>query len=234
MQNGHMRKLLRQYLCWHGLAPILAFRGGVAQNYTAFEDIDAFFLLGGSGLLLDHRRTGGSVGGLLGYNWQTGSFVYGVEGDWNWIRSKWTRFDSDFDGTGHDSRSISFDASWLATLRGRVGLAFDSLLLYVTGGAALVEVSNSLGFDGQSRSGVASFTQKQSRIGWTAGVGAEYMITPHWTARAEFRYVDLGRAAVTCNSTFLGTCQVAGSSNAYRGTFSNTLKLGLVGLAYKF
>jgi hypothetical protein len=57
------------------------------------------------------------------------------------------------------------------------------------------------------------------------------MFSPHWIARAEFRYVDLGKATGSCSSpTELRGCVFGG----YRGEFSNTLKLGLVGLAYKF
>jgi opacity protein-like surface antigen len=61
------------------------------------------------------------------------------------------------------------------------------------------------------------------------------MFTQHWTARAEFRYADLGKTNVTCNSaTNLGGCVSLGPSGAYRGEFSNRLMLGLVGVAYKF
>jgi opacity protein-like surface antigen len=57
------------------------------------------------------------------------------------------------------------------------------------------------------------------------------MFSPHWTARAELRYVDLGKTNVACvSATNFNQCVAA----AYRGDFSNTLKLGLVGLAYKF
>ena len=54
------------------------------------------------------------------------------------------------------------------------------------------------------------------------------MFSPHWTARAEFRDVDLGKTTASCSGN-LGGCVSLG----YRGDFSNTLKLGLVGLAYK-
>jgi len=62
------------------------------------------------------------------------------------------------------------------------------------------------------------------------------MLSQHWTARAEFRYVDLGKSEVACTSTGAPAGQDFQSciSNSYRGDFSNTLKLGLVGLAYKF
>ncbi len=57
------------------------------------------------------------------------------------------------------------------------------------------------------------------------------MLSQHWIARAEFRYVDLGKTTIACSSASdFGGCV----SEGYRGEFSNTLKLGLVGLNYKF
>ena len=210
----------------------LGIQGGAAQNYALFEDSDCF--LAGCPLI-DHRKTGGTVGGLLGYNWQQGSFVYGVEGDWSWIGAKTSRLAHPFDGPNRDL-STSYEANWLSTLRGRAGLAFDSALLYVTGGLALGHVQNrveliNVDSSGQPTGRAASFSQNQSRVGWTAGVGAEYMLSERWTARAEFRYVDLGKTTIACSSASdFGACV----SEGYRGEFSNTLKLGLVGLNYKF
>jgi outer membrane immunogenic protein len=212
----------------------LGIQGGIAQNYAAFENSDCFLT---DCTLIDRRKTNGTVGGLLGYNWQRGSFVYGVEGDWNWIHAKSSRLDPNVNSEPV-SRSISFEANWLATARGRVGLTFDSTLLYVTGGLALGHVKGSVELNNLDSTGpltglVASFSQNQTKVGWTAGVGAEYMLSPHWTARAEFRYVDLGKSTATCQVTGgldFNTCV----RRSYRGEFSNTLKLGLVGLAYKF
>lgn len=72
---------------------------------------------------------------------------------------------------------------------------------------------------------------KTKKVGWTAGVGIEHVFSPHWTACAEFRYVDFGKTNIACASAkdFAGCVSLG-----YRGDFSNTLKLGLVGLAYRF
>src|SRR5262245_40921548 len=208
----------------------LSVQGGIAGHDAFFNDSDAFFSSNTS--LYEREKTGGTVGGLLGYNWQHGSFVYGVEGDWSWIGAKTSQFLPDINGGGANFTS-SFDVNWLATMRGRAGLAFDSALLYVTGGAALGHRNNAANLIGSGlNSGFgASFEQKQTKVGWTAGVGVEYMFSRHWTARAEFRYVDLGKTNVACvSATNFNQCVL----NGYRGDFSNTLKLGLVGLAYKF
>jgi outer membrane immunogenic protein len=114
--------------------------------------------------------------------------------------------------------------------QGRAGLAFDSTLVSITGGVAFGHVKDSFEISNTSAR-LASFTQNKTKVGWTAGVGVEHMFSRHWTARAEFRYVDLGTTTVACSSaTNFNQCVAL----AYRGEFSNTLKLGLVGLAYKF
>ena len=81
---------------------------------------------------------------MLGYNWQQGSFVYGLEGDWSWIGARTSYLLPGINGGGADLSS-SFDLNWLATLRGRAGLALDATLVYVTGGAAVGHVKNSAG-----------------------------------------------------------------------------------------
>jgi outer membrane immunogenic protein len=218
------------------LAPIwtgvyLGVHGGGAHHDAYFNDSDGFFF--SQPRLFERKKVGGAAGGLLGYNWQQGSFVYGVEGDWSWIGARTSEFLPEINGGGANFSS-SFDVNWLVTVRGRAGLAFDATLAYVTGGAAVGHVKNSADMIGTGilNSGqVASFTQKQTKVGWTAGVGVEHMFSQHWTARAEFRYVDLGKTNVACSSaTNFNQCVASG----YRGDFSNTLKLGLVGLNYKF
>lgn len=205
-------------------------QGGLVQRDTSFVD-GGFFTGANSTTRIDERKTGAAVGGLLGYNWQQGSFVYGVEGDWNWTSAKTSQFTPTLNGNINEDLSTN----WLATLRGRVGLAFDSTLLYVTGGAAFGHAQNSVELVGTGGAAgrVASFTQNQTRVGWSAGAGVEHMLTQHWTVRAEFRYADLGKTSVACAVTGgadFNNCVKLG----YRGEFSNTLMLGLVGLAYKF
>jgi opacity protein-like surface antigen len=67
-----------------------------------------------------------------------------------------------------------------------------------------------------------SFSQNATKVGWTVGAGIEQKLSANWSAKAEFRYVDLGSSTVSCTS---GTNNCAG----YRGEFSNKLMMGLVG-----
>jgi len=205
---------------WTGV--YLGIQGGVASQHAFFDDTDCFVT--NNCRHFDRQKTGGTAGALAGYNWQQGNFVYGVEGDWSWIGARANQLAIVDTNT---SVSTSFDVNCLATLRGRAGLAFDATLAYVTGGLALGHVKNNVDAIFAGSGQVASFSQNRTKVGWTAGVGVEHMFSRHWTARAEFRYVDLGKTTVSCRDN-LGSCV------SYRGDFSNTLKLGLVGLAYKF
>lgn len=121
----------------------------------------------------------GVVGGAhVGYNYQMNQFVLGLEGD---VEGSGVSQNYGFGPTLHRA-SIPVQG----TIRGRFGFALDRALLYVTGGAAFAGVDTSyqswMGYDSLSR----------SSAGWTIGGGLEYAFTPEWSARAEYRYTDLG------------------------------------------
>jgi outer membrane immunogenic protein len=201
-------------------------QGGVVRRDSSVGvDIATFGIV-----TFDGKNTGGTVGALIGHSWQQGSFVYGLEGDWSWDGANASHVTPD----RNDALvrlSGSFDAKWLATLRGRAGLVLDATLLYVTGGAAFGNTKNTVIVSNAASVPFGTLTQDQTKAGWILGAGVEYMLSSHWTARAEFRYVDLGKTNVACKGiTNSGNCV----SQGYRGDFSNTLKLGLVGLNYKF
>jgi len=112
----------------------------------------------------------GIVGGTLGYNMQTGPWVFGLEGDLNWL--------------SHTSAAVR--NNWLATVRGRVGYAMGatgSWMPYITGGVAFGDISNAV-------AGVGMVSD--NKTGWTLGGGIEAAISGPLTAKFEYLYVDLG------------------------------------------
>jgi outer membrane immunogenic protein len=119
---------------------------------------------------------GGLIGGTVGYNWQFGQAVAGVEGDFGW---------ADINGSTNTNCAAGCKTSdsWLGTARGRLGYAADRFLPYVTGGAAFGDIR------GQTP-GFASSTN--DKIGWTLGAGLEAALVANWTAKVEYLYVDLG------------------------------------------
>jgi outer membrane immunogenic protein len=132
--------------------------------------------------------SGAVVGGTVGYNWQTGQFVFGVEGDADWSSIKGTTT------LAPCTNSCETRNSWLATTRGRIGYAFDRIMPYVTGGAVFGDLkATPAGFAGDS----------ETRVGWTIGGGAEFALGGQWTAKLEYLYADLGD--VNCAA---GNCAV--------------------------
>jgi outer membrane immunogenic protein len=202
-------------LSWDG--SYVGILGGVA-NHRANLDPNCTTNIGCETTEL--TRTGGTIGALLGHNWQQGNFVYGLENDWTWLGGIKT-------STGNTEILQSFDVRWVGTLRGRAGLAFDATLVYLTGGLAFGRVDNSIIAHVDDGGLTGSFLDDKTRLGWTAGVGVEHMFDPHWTLRGEWRYVDLGTHTAQCVN---GNDVCAGA----HAEFSNTLMLGLVGIAYKF
>lgn len=128
----------------------------------------------------------GFVGGLtLGYNFQTGMWVWGVEGDIDYSAMK-----GSVDCTGGSCETKN---SWLGTARGRLGYAgWNNFLPYLTGGAAFGDIKAT------SPAGDVSKT----KVGWTAGAGLEYAMWSSWSVKLEYLYVDLGTmdCGVTCGA----------------------------------
>jgi outer membrane immunogenic protein len=121
--------------------------------------------------------SGGLAGATLGYNWQTGSWVWGLEGDIDWADIK--------GDTACGIGTCETKAEWLGTARLRVGYAgWNNWLPYFTGGAAFagLKADNSL----------SGTTASKTQLGWTAGVGVEYAFRSNWSAKIEYLYADLG------------------------------------------
>jgi outer membrane immunogenic protein len=116
------------------------------------------------------------AGGTLGYNWQSGAIVYGIEGDFDWSGVKG-------DVACDVLVTCRVSSPWLMTFRGRVGYAFDRWLPYLTGGAAYGKVRLT-----DTLSGSAS----SNELGWVFGAGLEYAIMGSWTVKLEYLHVDLG------------------------------------------
>ncbi|MGC1584198.1 MAG: outer membrane beta-barrel protein, partial [Rhodomicrobium sp.] len=88
--------------------------------------------------------------------------------------------ETDLEGSGISGSVPGYTSQmdWFGTVRGRVGYAFDRALVYATGGFAYGNVTNT---------GWPSETQ----TGWVVGAGVEYKITPSWSAKVEYQYMDL-------------------------------------------
>jgi outer membrane immunogenic protein len=129
-------------------------------------------------------KTGFIGGGQVGANWQINALVLGIEGDFDW---------TGLNGSGHDSlgNTINTNTQWTSTVTGRIGAAFDRLLIYGKGGVAFAH-------DNDSVDTIAGSTASASmtRTGWTAGGGFEYAFAPNWTAKIEYDFLGFGSEAL--------------------------------------
>lgn len=139
-------------------------------------------------------------GVMLGYNWQMDSIILGVETDINYLGFSDKKNDTrDFTAPNGDdvtaSSTLSFNANWYGTLRGRLGYAIDNVLLYGTGGLAYghMEANSKLDIDGPLGNVSYEGSTSNTNFGWTIGAGLEYGVD-RWTLGAEYLFVDLGSA----------------------------------------
>jgi outer membrane immunogenic protein len=183
---------------WTGFYIGANFGGAWGQSALS----DPFFGVPSTG---NYKTSGILGGGQAGYNWQVGTWVFGIE--------------TDFDGSNVKGSSSSglctggtctTSDSWLGTTRGRLGYATDHWLLYGTGGVAYGDVK----FTDLPAAAVISGTN--TKTGWTAGGGIEYAFTHNWSVKAEYLYVDLGNTGFACTPA-CGTGTVKFNENIFRG-----------------
>jgi len=113
--------------------------------------------------------SGFAGGGQLGYNWQSGQFVLGLETDLQ------------LSGADDTFAPWKFSNPWFGTLRGRAGVAFNNILVYATLGLAY----------GDLKATSFALDETKTEPGWAGGIGAEYGFTPSWSAKVEYLYMDL-------------------------------------------
>jgi outer membrane immunogenic protein len=133
--------------------------------------------------------TGGVAGGQIGYRWQTGAWVFGLEaqGDWADLRSSASNV-----AVPLNTVRSRMDAFGLFT--GQVGYAWNNVLFYVKGGAAVTD--KNFEFLDTPSGALISSTGFKTRWGGTAGVGLEYGFTPNWSAAIEYDHIFEGRHSV--------------------------------------
>ena len=171
----------------------------------------------------------GFIGGAqIGFNYQFGMFVAGIEADISYTDLSETQtYLSPAPRAGFRS-TVSQELEYLGTVRARLGVAFDRALVYVTGGLAYGDVSYQADFLNQG--GALQFAGRSSdlEIGYALGAGVEYAFTNNLTLKAEYLYYDLGSKNVVVDSIpGVGT-------GSYISRFETEGHIARVGLNYKF
>jgi outer membrane immunogenic protein len=174
---------------WTGF--YVGINGGGGWGRSQWDGVDTFDV------------SGGLIGGTVGYNWQLGQAVLGAEGDidWSGIRGTTTVLCPG----GCETRN-----KWLATVRGRLGVAFDRFLPYFTGGLAVGDINATLPLP--FLPGGSS-----SNAGWTVGAGLEVGLVSNVSLKAEYLYVDLGNFNCGLNCGLAPGGNVSFTTNVFRG-----------------
>jgi outer membrane immunogenic protein len=176
--------------------------------------------------------TGGFGGGQFGYNWQAGSWVLGLEADFQGarIRNRQTVTLPYIDPTDSITVSTNDKLDWFGTVRGRLGYAWDRLLVYGTGGFAYGRVQDTLNMS-DTFGFLATATTSSTRTGYAVGGGVEYAFGSNWSAKIEYQYINLGSTALSATE-FTTFGAPSGFAIASKVKFDyNTIR---VGLNYKF
>ncbi len=147
------------------------------------------------GLARDFDQNGNSFtgGGQVGYNVQLNGIVVGLETDF-----KWRSLNDDHSevfSTFKDELAVESNQRWGGTVRGRLGWAHDTLLIFATGGWAYGQVEHALSqkvVNPAPSRGFRDLASSELKTGWTIGGGVEYAFAPSWTFGLQYLYMDLG------------------------------------------
>ena len=137
-----------------------------------------------------HNATGGLVGGQLGYRWQASNWVFGLEAQGDWADLKGSN--SSLTAIIPYTNQTKIDALGLFT--GQVGYAWNNVLWYVKGGAAVSDNKYSSFF---TASGVVFNQTTETRWGGVVGTGLEIGFAPNWSVAFEYDHLFMGNPNVT-------------------------------------
>jgi outer membrane immunogenic protein len=195
----------------------------------AWGDKRAFIAPPSGAEIFAFDTSGGLAGGQVGCDFQTGAFVFGLEGSASW---------ASISGNGNDlftggiSR-LNVEAEWIATATGRIGWAFGQTLLYAKGGGAwvhdhyrLFDLNGGLGLG----MGALVSTTGRTHAGWTVGGGVEWAFAPSWSVKVEYNYIDLGRE----RHHFTLVPAAAGVGPGLTADIDQTLHVVKAGINYRF
>ena len=193
---------------WSGF--YIGLNGGGGSSHKCWTETNDIAL--GVGIRPEgcHDATGGTVGGQIGYRWQSANWVFGVEGQGNWANFSGSNVNLFFPAVRDTSK---IDAFGLFT--GQVGYAWNNALIYVKGGAVVVN-------DRYTTTNIAAnvFVDKANETRWGGAIGAglEFGFAPNWSVGVEYDHMFMGTKSVTAYGV--------GNFGIVNGGFSATDRVG--------
>ena len=223
--------LIPAWYDWSGFYGGLNGGGGTATN--------CWYLANNASVLLSpavgegcNTATGGLAGGQAGYRWQMSSWVFGVEGQGDWADLRGSNKNDflpgppGFGGLGVTDKT-RLDAIGLFT--GNIGYAWDKVLFYIKGGAAVtstrystVDIATTLTID----------QGNELRWGGTAGAGVEFSFAPDWSVAFEYDHLFMGTKNISSYSDGLFTLPVGNFSAGNR--INQDIDIGTVSINYRW
>ena len=143
--------------------------------------------------------SGGFIGGEYGTNWQFGNWVLGMESDLSWASTKGSASEGPI-----PTNTATTKQNWIGFDRGRIGYAWDRVLLYATGGLAETSI------EADTTGAAGTLSQSKFRLGWAAGGGVEWAFAPQWSAKVEYLHADFGSHTAYLNPVPAGFTNRAG------------------------
>jgi outer membrane immunogenic protein len=210
--------------------------GASGTNFGSAVDSGTYLAAGDAATVSGSGGGGANADGILagaqaGCNFQSGTLVYGLEGDFDYFHTD-PQFNNNTNTLANGNAfaiAQSLTTDFLATVRPRIGIAADRNLAYITGGAAFTSVSYTTSYvDANARPGTGTASASRALVGWTAGAAWEYAWADHWTVRAEYLLASFP----TTNA--LGTIAGAGGTNTLHGSTDLVIQLVRAGVNFKF
>jgi outer membrane immunogenic protein len=195
--------------------------GNAGGGWAHKENIDSFIVPNQS--LGTHDATGAVAGGQIGCDYQTGQFVFGVRGMFDWA-------DVTGQNTIPQNPLVAYNTriSWFDRLTARVGfLATPNLLLYIQGGGTWLQDRHQQLFPQPA----VINSERQNRGGATVGGGLEYMFAPNWSVFGEYNYTFFDDSR-TC--FVVGSCPGIGVGNPGGIIQKLNFQTAVIGVNYHF
>ena len=165
---------------WSGF--YIGANGGWGNSHNSWDFV-------GFGPEGSHDANGGTVGGQIGYRWQMGQIVFGVEGQGNWADFKGSNVSLQFPGFINQTKTDAF-----GLITGQVGYAFSNVLLYVNGGAAVTGNNYRVFSPGGA---LVATGGDDTRWGGALGAGIEVGFAPNWSVGVQYDHLFMQDRTIT-------------------------------------
>jgi outer membrane immunogenic protein len=202
---------------------------------TGYFALSSTVAIGGAGnpIINPSAFTGG---GQVGYNWQIGWAVIGLEADYESFRLSGTATSTTLYPCCAPTAftlTTSTNTNWLFTARPRLGIAVDNWMFYGTGGVAVTDLHGNFTLSDTFATAAESGAISNTRTGWVAGAGGE-LGWGHWSFKAEVLFLNFGNVTVTSTNLTAFTPPIAFPTNVFTHTMDLKAAIARGGINYRF